>query len=279
MDDTLSTADINTYLSFANRLADASATITLPLFRALTTISNKETNGSYDPVTEADIEAERIMRDMIIKNFPQHSILGEEFGTTENHSDFKWVLDPIDGTRSFITGKPLWGSLIALCYKNRPFLGIMDQPFTQERFIGVYDNTHTGTSLSFLRHKELETPLFTHSCSVLSDAILATTSPVYFDDTSTPIWQNISQQARFVSYGGDCYNYAMLATGHIDAIIEQSVHVYDIFALIPLIESAGGIISNWQGTPFKAGDNVLACGDATLHKYLLNILSKVSLNT
>ncbi|WP_220348578.1 histidinol-phosphatase [Alkalilimnicola ehrlichii] len=227
---------------FAHQLADVSAEAILPYFRTSQAVNNKAAGG-FDPVTVADREGERVMRALIGERYPEHGILGEEHGTSAGDSEFTWVLDPIDGTRAFITGLPLWGTLIALNDGISPVLGVMNQPFTGERFMGNGERAWLG-----------DTPLATRECADLGDAILMCTTPEMFDSPeSRHAFAAVAGQVRMLRYGGDCYAYCMLAMGMVDLIVERDLKPYDIQALIPIIEGAGGRVTNWQGESAQAG--------------------------
>lgn len=268
---------LSAFLDFAHELADAAATATLPHFRTRIAIEDKTVGASptdFDPVTKADRNAEKAIRALIEARHPTHAILGEEFGEKAG-KDLQWVLDPIDGTRSFISGMPLWGTLIALtdisgagARKNAHVrLGLMDQPFIGERYFA------TRGDGAWIRHGGTRTQLHTRPCPTLENAAIATTSPLLFDAKAAAKWQDIAARAKLVRYGGDCYCYAQLAAGHIDAVIEPDLQPYDIQALIVLIEEAGGIITNWDGSDAAEGGSVIACGDPQLHTILRDLLS------
>ncbi len=252
-------------LAFAHRLADAASGETLPRFRRLSRVENKLSEG-FDPVTQADRAAEKAMRQLIEEHYPEHAILGEEFGIREG-GDLQWVLDPIDGTRAFISGMPSWGTLIGLNDRGVLKLGIMDQPFTGERYVAARGGG------GCLHHRGSKTQLKTRACSSLETAILASTSPDLFTGKLANLWRNIARAVRLVRYGGDCYNYALIAAGQIDAVIEPGLNPYDIQALIPIIEEAGGVVTNWHGEAVAQGGNVLATGDRQLHDILLTKLA------
>lgn len=262
----LPTDDLHQYLAFAHRLADAAAAQSLPLFRRHGDIEDKAaaTGGRrFDPVTAADRAAETAMRDLIAATYPDHGILGEEHARVAGTSPLTWVLDPIDGTRAFITGLPLWGTLIALNDGERPVLGMMDQPFTRERFVGTGQAAWLG-----------ELPLSTRPCASLAEARLMCTTPEMFADAGE--WQafsGVARRARLVRYGGDCYAYCMVAAGHVDAVVEAGLQPYDVQALIPIIEGAGGIITSWTGDDAQSGGRVVACGDRRLHAEILAALA------
>ena len=258
--------NLDELLTFASHLADAAARVTVPLFRNLPEVDNKLADG-FDPVTEADRGAEAAMRDMVATHYPSHAITGEEFEAKAG-DDFEWVLDPIDGTRAFISGIPTWGTLIGLNHKGAPVLGMMDQPFTGERFYGAQGQG------SFLRHGGNEGEIKTRRCADMADAVLATTSPDLF--TGKPgeaHWQTVSGAVKLTRYGGDCYNYALLAMGQLDIVMEQGLKDVDIQPLVALVEEAGGIVTDWQGGTAHQGGTALACGDRALHAQILDRLN------
>jgi myo-inositol-1(or 4)-monophosphatase len=264
-------SDLSALLAFAHRLADAAALETMPLFRAALEIGNKLGEGGFDPVTHADRNAESAIRTLITQEFPDHGILGEEFDEkppADSGGGFCWVIDPIDGTRAFISGMPSWGTLIALSQNGVPVLGIMDQPYVGERFCA----TRGGTALHLRAGKK--TPISTRACPTLEQATVATTAPeLLISPGASAAWVEISTSARLVRYGGDCYNYALLAAGFVDIVIEEGLKPYDIQALIPIVEQAGGIVTNWQGGPAHEGGQIVACGDTRLHASIVSRLS------
>ena len=241
---------------FAERLADAAGEAIRPLFRAGFDVARKD---DASPVTEADRAAEAAMRALIEREFPADGIVGEEYGTKEGTSGRRWVLDPIDGTISFMAGRPIFGTLIALLEGDFPVLGVIDQPIAKERWIGVVGE---GTTLN-------GQPVTTRRCRQIKGAALATSSPHYFTaaqaDHYMALAQSVSGQARQASvvYGGDCYNYGLLAAGHLDIVCEAGLALYDFAALVPIVEGAGGTVCDWNGDPLHAGSSgeVLALGD------------------
>lgn len=252
------------FMAFAEHLADTSAEVIKPYFRSSLAVSDKG-QGRFDPVSEADQAAERVMREQIQARYPEHGILGEEEDRVEGSSPWTWVLDPIDGTRAFITGMPLWGTLIALNNGNRPVLGVMNQPFTGERFVG-------SASGAWADGKRLTT----RACPDLAAAVLMCTTPDMFStEEQLSAFQGVARQVKLMRFGGDCYAYCMLASGLVDVIIEADLKPYDVQALIPIIEAAGGVITNWQGGDAQHGGAVVACGDPQLHAQLIDILRHV----
>lgn len=259
-------SDLKELLAFSHQLADAAAAVTVPLFRNLENIDNKM-SGAFDPVTEADRNAEAAIRALIDANYPSHAILGEEHGEKKGGPE-QWVLDPIDGTRAFISGIPTWGTLIAMNDGNTVRLGMMDQPFTDERY---YAGAGHG---AYVRHAGQVEKISTRACRDLASATLATTTPDLFIGTpQQAVWQKLSGTVQLTRYGGDCYNYALLAGGHIDLVVEQSLQPYDIQALIPIVEEAGGLITDWQGGHAMQGGQVIAAGDRAVHAAAMEILN------
>ncbi|MGK2873439.1 MAG: histidinol-phosphatase [Alphaproteobacteria bacterium] len=259
-------AELRTLIEFAGTLADAAGAVILPHFRSTLDVDNKKNDGKFDPVTIADRDAEQAIRTRIMSANPEHGILGEEFGALESSNGLTWCIDPIDGTRAFIMGLPQWGVLIALHDGAAPVLGIMDQPFTGERFIGSRLGAHATRNGK-------STPMRTRACAALADAVLTTTHPGAFGKTSEhDAYLRVAAHTRMHRYGGDCYSYAMLAHGLIDLVIETALQPYDIQALIPIIQAAGGVITNWRGGPADQGGQVIAAGDARAHALALEIL-------
>lgn len=253
--------------NFANYLANLSTEITKKYFR----LPNHEMAKEDDsPVTKADREIEEVLRKEIIKKFPTHGIIGEEFGNHNENADYKWILDPIDGTSSFIIGRPIFGTLIALTYKNKPILGLMNQGITSERWFGI---SNEG---SWFNDRKIKT----RNCTEISDAVLCSSSPFYFQDGDEEILKKLSALAKYqkiggIIYGGDCYSYTSLASGFVDVVLDPGLKVYDYAALIPIIENAGGIVTDWQGNDLELKSNVklVACANKTLHEKVLQILN------
>jgi myo-inositol-1(or 4)-monophosphatase len=205
------------------------------------------------------------MRRMINASFPQHGIVGEEFGNEREDADYVWVLDPIDGTKSFISGFPIWGTLIALMHRGLPVYGMMHQPYVGERFTG--DNgsaTYRGAGG--------QRNLSVRRCENLSDATLFTTSPLLMNEADRAAFTRVQDEVRLARFGGDCYSYCMLAAGHVDLVIETELKPYDIAALIPIIAGAGGVITTWDGKPAQHGGRIVAAGDPRVHEQALKVL-------
>lgn len=252
--------------TFFEAIAEAAAAETLPRFRMSVAVDNKEAAG-FDPVTEADREAERAIRTLISDWFPDHGILGEEHGDVGLDREYVWVIDPIDGTRAFISGLPVWGTLVGLYHKGKAVMGMMDQPFTGERFIAEPGNA--------VVQRNGKVDLIRSRLGVdLDQAILMTTSPFIFPDDLKPAYQRIEQSVRLARYGCDCYAYAMVAAGHIDLVVESDLKPYDVGGLIPLIEEAGGKMTTWDGGAPENGGNIVAAGSPELHAQALEMLNR-----
>jgi myo-inositol-1(or 4)-monophosphatase len=256
-------------IAFAHRLAETAGEVIRPFFRQRIDITDKGlAKGSvFDPVTAADKGAEEAIRAVIERERPRDGILGEEFPEKSSANGLRWVLDPVDGTRAFITGRHEWGSLIALEDNGRAVLGILDQPVLGERFIGVNGNAELRTS-------NTRTPLHVRSCARLSEAVLCATHPdQYFSPAERDALGRVKSQVRMTRFGGDCYLFGVLALGCIDVIIESTFNRWDVAALIPIVEGAGGIITNWQGGSCAHGGQILAAGDARIHEQVMNLLN------
>lgn len=262
-------SDFNSLLKCAHELADAAGPAVLKHFRRPLDIANKASDGAFDPVTKADRAAERLIARQLKARFPDHGIIGEEFGAKRETARYTWVVDPIDGTRAFIMGSPLWGTLIGLLDNGKPCLGIMDQPFTGERF-------WSGQSASFMRIGNSPAKrLRTRPCARLQDAILTTTHPdLFVGPQQTRALKSFADAVRMTRYGGDCYGYGLLAAGHVDLIVEPGLKSYDIAALIPIIERAGGIVTTWDGASAQSGGDIVAAGDARVHAAALRLIAK-----
>ncbi|MFQ5346576.1 MAG: histidinol-phosphatase [Rhodothalassiaceae bacterium] len=254
------------FAAFARRLADAAASETLPRFRAPMAVENKDGESGFDPVTEADRAAERVMRELIEATYPEHGILGEEFGEKPSQCGFCWVLDPVDGTRAFIAGLPTWGTLIALNDGSRPVIGLVAQPYIGEIFLGITAGEVRQATLN-------GRPIRTRPCARLGEAILSTTGIAWFTPAERAAYLALEAETRLVRYGFDCYAYAVLAAGHIDIVAEAGLQPHDVQALIPLVEGAGGIVSDWQGGEAQHGGCILAAGDARVHAGALALLA------
>jgi myo-inositol-1(or 4)-monophosphatase len=257
------------FKAFVEQLATVAGEAILPFFRTSLSIENKGRGGRFDPVTAADRAAESAMRALIRKNFPDHGIIGEEYGNERTDAEYVWALDPIDGTKSFICGLPTWGTLIALLRSGEPVYGMMHQPFTREQFTG------DGGAASY-RGPTGARSLRVRRCAALADAILTTTSPLLMNEADRKIFGKVEQAVQLSRYGGDCYGYCMLAAGHVDLVIETELKPYDVLPLIPIIAGAGGIITSWEGGPAKDGGRVIAAGDARVHAQAMAMLRELA---
>ncbi|HEY8697433.1 MAG TPA: histidinol-phosphatase [Rhizomicrobium sp.] len=262
-------ADAET-IAFAHRLADVAGEVIRPYFRRRIEVANKKMmvagEAVFDPVTAADKGAEEAIRALIEQERPEDGILGEEFGEKPSANGRRWVLDPVDGTRAFITGRHEWGSLIALEENGRAVLGIIDQPVLRERFIGA-----NGEAEFFA--EGTRTPLAVRPCPDLSQAVLCATHPdAFYAPGERDAFRRVQRKVRMTRWGGDCYIFGALALGFVDLIVETTFHRWDVAALIPVVEGAGGIITDWQGGDCSAGGQVLAAGDARLHAAAMELL-------
>ena len=253
------------FTSFVDQLATASGDTILPFFRTALAVENKKTAG-FDPVTAADRAAENAMRALIRKHFPAHGILGEEYESENPDAEYVWVLDPIDGTKSFIAGMVAWGTLIGLCRLGEPVYGMMHQPFTRERFFG------DGGAARY-RGPAGNRELRVRSCDSLKDAVMFTTSPLLMNEADRARFKRVEDKMKLSRYGGDCYAYCMLAAGQIDLIVETELKTHDIVALIPIINGAGGIVTTWEGGPPQAGGRIVVAGDKRVHAAALEVLN------
>lgn len=254
-------------LATAMAAVDAAGETLRARFRRPVAVENKAKPGAtraFDPVTAADRAAEQAITAVIRARHPDHAILGEEYGAVDGTSPYRWVIDPIDGTRAFIAGLPTWGTLVGIEEDGKPVIGVMDQPYTRERAWADRD-------ASYLRSVGGEVGrLATRACPDLADAIVLATSPDLFGPgVEAAVFADVKSKARLVRYGHDCYAYVMLAAGHVDVVIEAGLEPYDVVALIPIIERAGGRITTWEGKPAGGGGRILASGDPTLHAALL----------
>ena len=254
-------------IALAHDLADAARKATLARFRQAGLSTENKANAGFDPVTEADREAEAAMRALIEARRPQDAILGEEFGAKSGQSGLTWVLDPIDGTRGFMTGTPSWGVLIALLNETGPIFGVIDQPYIGERFIG-------GLGQNYMTGPQGEMILRTSARKTLAEARLFSTFPEIGAISERLAFEAVRDQVLLTRYGMDCYAYGLVALGQADLVIEAGLQSYDIAAPIAVIEAAGGIVTNWQGGPAHQGGQVLAAANRDLHQVALVLLSE-----
>lgn len=253
-------------ISLAERLADASREVIAHYFRAPVSVDDK---ADATPVTVADREAEQAMRALIEAARPEDGIIGEEFGTVRPDAEYIWVLDPIDGTKQFITGRPTFGTLIAVAHRERSVLGIIDAPGTEERWTGALGRPTVYVDRDGGRHE-----VGTRRCDAPAKATLCTTSPDMYRGSLAQAFRRLKQSVKLTQYGGDCYNFALLASGFCDIVTDGTLSYYDFAALIPVIEGAGGTITDWEGRPLtpRSAGQVLALGDPAMRAAALDIL-------
>lgn len=249
-------------LDFANQLADASGAILRRRFRQRINVEIKPDNS---PVSDADKETEGELRRLIAARFPDHGVIGEEYGADRPEAEFVWVLDPIDGTKSFITGRPLFGTLIALCRAGEPLVGIIDHPAIGERWVGG-----GGQSTRFNG-----APVRVRACSGLAAAALFGSSPHSKRPENEAAFDRVRRAVRQVLYSSDCYAYGLIACGFADLCIEFGIGIHDFLAVVPVLEGAGGVITDWAGKPLtiRSGDKVVAAGDPEVHRVALGLLA------
>jgi histidinol-phosphatase len=254
-------AELDEYLALALRLADAAGEAIRPYFRQPLAVDDKP---DLSPVTAADRAAEQIMRSLIENRFPEHGIIGEEFGRVRDNVDFVWVLDPIDGTKSFISGVPLFGTLIALTRDQRPILGIIDQPILHERWVGFAGRPTTLNGAA----------VHCRVCPELAAATLFATAPEMFKEPDAAAFARVSRAAKLTRFGADCYAYGLLASGFIDLVLEASLKPYDFCAMVPIVEGAGGVATDWRGAALDLDSDgrVLVAGDRRAHRTALDLL-------
>ena len=270
MNSTPANENFDTYLEFALTLAKSSGELVLPYYRKPLAIEDKNLAkgiAGFDPVTAADKAVEALIRREVERRFPEHGILGEEYGSTRPRAPFQWIIDPIDGTRSFMMGLPTWGTLIALSHHGVPLLGLMSQPFTGEVFWSTRDGARTRGPLG-------EQTLAVRPCQGLDKAVLGSTHPSLFRTAEE--WrrfETVMGRVKMARYGGDCYLYCLLAAGQVDLIIEANLQPFDVAALVPIIERAGGIITTWDGGPAAAGGRIIAAGDRRVYDEAMALLN------
>jgi inositol-phosphate phosphatase / L-galactose 1-phosphate phosphatase / histidinol-phosphatase len=257
----VSEIDLDIFLTFAQRLADAAGEVIRPYFRKPLAIRDK---ADLSPVTDADREAEEAMRALIEAHFPEHGILGEEFGRLRADAEFVWVLDPIDGTKSFISGVPLFGTLIALTRNRRPILGVIDQPISRERWAGAAGRPTTlnGAVISC------------RACPLLGSATLFATTPEMFKGKDAASFARVSAAVKLTRFGADCYAYGLLAAGFVDLVLEASLKPYDFCAMVPIVEGSGGVATDWRGENLDLASDgrIVVAGDRCAHDAALALL-------
>ena len=249
-------------VAFAGRLADASGTVLQRYFRTALAV---EAKADSSPVTVADREAETAMRRLIAEAHPEHGTIGEEHAPDRADADYVWVLDPIDGTKSFITGRPLFGTLIALVRDGRPVIGVIDHPALGERWVGASGRPTLMNGR----------PVRCRACADIARAALFASSPHMFEGDAAPAFERVRRRSRQVLYGSDCYHYALVASGFGDLVVEARMGIHDYLAAVPVVEGAGGVMTDWQGRPLglESGDRVVAAGDRRLHAQVLSLLA------
>jgi histidinol phosphatase-like enzyme (inositol monophosphatase family) len=250
------------FVALAHSLADAVRPIAARYFRTPVSVDDK---SDQSPVTIADREAETAMRAILNARVPDHGVYGEEHGVERGDADWLWVLDPIDGTRAFITGLPIFGTLIALLHEGVPVLGVIDQPILKERWLGVAGQPSTFNGR----------PIAVRPCPTLDKAYMYSTSPIMFSGDVSRKHEALSHAVKLFRWGGDCYAYGLLASGHVDLVVENALKLYDFAALAPVIAGAGGLITDWQGKPLDrdSDGSVLAAGDPAVHRAAARILA------
>jgi myo-inositol-1(or 4)-monophosphatase len=249
---------------FALELAHTAGGIAEAYFRSHFAVDNKDDNG-FDPVTSADHAIEQVLRERIRTQYPGHGIVAEEAGNEQPDAEYCWYIDPIDGTRAFLMGSPLWGTLVGLTLKRTPIFGLMVQPIMGEVFLG-------SPRGSWLIRSDGRTRLASSGCRVLAEAKLASTHPGLFAGDEKRAFERLTAACLLDRYGGDCYNYAMLAAGFVDLVVETSLKPFDIVPLVPILEQAGCTVTNWDGGSVLDGDNCVAAASAELHAATLALL-------
>jgi myo-inositol-1(or 4)-monophosphatase len=249
---------------FALELAHTAGGIAQAHFRQPVTVENKS-SSSFDPVTNADRAIERVLRSAIVARYPDHGIVAEEEGERIGTGGYTWFIDPIDGTRAFVTGSPLWGTLIGLVHGQKPLFGLLAQPVLEEVFFA-------GPSGSWLIKAERRDRLRSRPCKSLETAMLASTHPGMFQGDKQNAFRALSDRCLLTRFGGDCYNYAMLAAGYLDLVVESQLKPYDIVPLVPILEGAGCVVTDWQGRPPLGGGDVVAAATRELHHAALGLL-------
>jgi inositol-phosphate phosphatase/L-galactose 1-phosphate phosphatase/histidinol-phosphatase len=249
-------------VALAESLADTARPIVARYFRTPVAIDDK---SDKTPVTIADREAESAMRAVLARHVPGHGVFGEEHGAERTDAEYVWVLDPIDGTKAFITGLPIFGTLIALLHRGRPVLGIIDQPILEERWLGAAGQPSTLNGQ----------PIKVRACPSLDRAYMYSTAPIMFSGEVEKRHAELGRKVKLFRWGGDCYAYGLLAAGHVDLVVENALKLYDFAALVPVISGAGGLITDWHGKPLdmQSDGSVLAAGDPAIHRAASQILA------
>lgn len=262
----LDPTDRQELLAVAEALADAARAAILPHFRSDGLAADSKETARFDPVTAADRAAEEAMREVLARRRPGDAIHGEEFGKVTGTTGLTWVLDPIDGTRGFLSGTPTWGVLVGLRSAEGALLGVIDQPYIGERFLGGFGQAWVDGPLG-------RRPLKARPARPLSEAIVFTTFPEVGTNEEGRAFRRLSSHARLTRYGTDCYAYALIAAGQIDLVVEAGLQAYDVMAPIAVIEAAGGIVTGWDGAPALDGGRVLAAANPEVHAEALRLLA------
>ncbi len=266
---TASPSETGAWLDFALDIATRAGAAILPHFREAIVVDDKGGSRGYDPVTVADREAETIIRDAIAHTYPTHGIHGEEHGRKTGTSSYTWVIDPIDGTRSFILGQMHWATLVALRDDAQPIVGVVHQPYVGESFTAI------AGGAAHWRRGGMQRVLRTRRCKSVDDAVLACSTPDMFQTVATQAgFSRMRSRARLTRFGGDCYAYCLLAMGLIDVVVESSLQAYDVQALMPIVEGAGGVMTTWRGERCDDGGDIVACGDPALHAAVRALLCR-----
>lgn len=254
------------FLELAEQLADAASVVTRGWFRGDLRIEDK---ADESPVTVADRETERAMRDLITARFPDHGIIGEEWGRERADAEWVWVLDPIDGTRAFVTGNPLFGTLVALAHRGQPCLGVIEMPILGERWVGAAGRPTRFTDSRGSREVRAR------DIGGLDQAILRSTAPDLTEDTGGEAWRRLRGAVKSALYGGDLFCYGQLASGFVDLVCERGLQSYDFMALVPVLRGAGATVTDWQGRPLdiEAPGDILVAATQGLHRAALEALS------
>lgn len=264
----LTPSDIEHHLQIARSIVEQAGEIALKYFRQPLAVENKLEGQYFDPVTVADREVEAYIRKKLCEHFPGYKIIGEEEGASGEDSEHCWIIDPIDGTRAFISGVPAWGILLGLMERSSCLGGLMRQPYVSETYVGSQDG-------AWLYHRDDKIPLRTRGEAALEDAILYCTHPDMFENREDRMrFDSVAEACRLSRFGGDCYSYGMLAHGQIDLVIEGSLEPYDIIPLIPIIEAAGGVVSNIDGELPLQGGLVIAAANRELHSRALELMQE-----
>ncbi|MBR9763116.1 MAG: histidinol-phosphatase [Rhodobacteraceae bacterium] len=258
--------DQSDILETAQEMADAARAAILPHFRRADLGEDNKLAGGYDPVTEADRAAEQAMRAVLARRRPRDAILGEEYGHVAGESGLTWVLDPIDGTRGFVSGTPTWGVLIGLNDGERVLMGMVDQPYTGERFWGGFGQARMTGPLG-------ARTLTTRATETLEEAVIFTTFPEVGTPRDAEGFRAVASRCKLTRYGMDCYAYALVAAGQVDLVIEAGLHPYDVQGPIGVIEAAGGLVTDWLGGPALQGGQVLAAANPRIHRAALDLLA------